>query len=178
MTAEKRHVKISISIWSNMSNQADIGIEALKSDQTSAQPPSSSLYEASLSGRSGLSTSFATRSSARPDKEVRAKQSSYPCSHTFTKKHSSGRGMRQYVTSNRLEGTAGNESHGCSRISWDWMYQSTSEELRLKWKLTLDLVREQDRNLKIIFSGRENRKDKIRKRCILQIVWSALRASR
>jgi hypothetical protein len=35
--------------------------------QTSAQPPSSSLYEASDSGLSGLSTSFATRSSARPD---------------------------------------------------------------------------------------------------------------
>lgn len=34
--------------------------------QTSAQPPSSSLYDASLSGLSGLSTSLATRSSARP----------------------------------------------------------------------------------------------------------------
>lgn len=39
--------------------------------QTSAHPPSSSLYDASLSGRSGLSTNFATRSSARPDQHAR-----------------------------------------------------------------------------------------------------------
>jgi hypothetical protein len=42
--------------------------------QTSAQPPSSSLYEASDSGLSGLSTSFATRSSARPDSYIQAFQ--------------------------------------------------------------------------------------------------------
>ena len=51
---ESRHVQ-------DQYERAEVG-------QTSAQPPSSSLYDASLSGLSGLSTSFATRSSARPVK--------------------------------------------------------------------------------------------------------------
>src|ERR1700722_5052203 len=46
---------------------------------TSAQPPSSSLYDASLSGRSGLSTSFATRSSARPDRPQKYYQHELTC---------------------------------------------------------------------------------------------------
>lgn len=79
-------------------------VEIVRDHQTSDQPPSSSLYEASLSGRSGLSTSLATRSSARPLEFVWLVGILQVADNmeTFSKEHPRRRGVRQYVSTDWL----------------------------------------------------------------------------
>ena len=85
---------------------------------TSAQPPSSSLYDASLSGLSGLSTSFTTRSSARPEKRTITRSNPEEVSHnTFAKKHSCSGCVRQDVASNGFQRSSSDKCHSCARIS-------------------------------------------------------------
>lgn len=128
--------------------------------QTSAQPPSSSLYDASLSGLSGLSTSFATRSSARPKTEGKERAISlttvpplrkgmgYWCicfkdcirhdvsQLTFTEEHPSCRRVRENMSSNRFESSTSHEGHSSSGIGFIVIAVGKNEQMKKKgWEV-------------------------------------------